>query len=38
MLGVSDRYWIDLQTNYDTIVVLIANADQIDAVRPIVAG
>ena len=37
-LGVSDRYWIDLQTNYDTIVVMIANADQTDAVRPIVAG
>ena len=37
-LGVSDWYWIDLQTNYDTIVVMIANADQTDAVRPIVAG
>lgn len=37
-LGVSDRYWIDLQTNYDTIRARIANAEQIDAVRPIVAA
>ena len=37
-LGVSDRYWIDLQTNYDTLVVMITHAEQLAAVEPIVAA
>lgn len=37
-LGVSDRYWIDLQTNYDTIIAKIKHAEQIAAVEPIVAA
>lgn len=35
-LGVSDRYWIDLQTNYDTLIAKITHAEQIAAVVPIV--
>ncbi|MGB4891624.1 MAG: HigA family addiction module antitoxin [Propionicimonas sp.] len=37
-LGVSDRYWIDLQTNYDTLIAKIKHAEQIAAVEPIVAA
>ena len=37
-LGVSDRYWIDLQTNYDTLIAKVAHADEIAAVKPIVAA
>ncbi|MBN9104722.1 MAG: HigA family addiction module antidote protein [Propionibacteriaceae bacterium] len=36
-LGLSDRYWIDLQTNYDTIVAKLTHADQLAAVERIVA-
>lgn len=36
-LGVSDRYWIDLQTNYDALVAKFAHADQLAAVKRIVA-
>ena len=37
-LGVSDRYWIDLQTNYDTLVAKLAHADELAAVERIVAA
>ena len=37
-LGVSDRYWIDLQTNHDTLIAKITHAEQIAAVEPIVAA
>lgn len=37
-LGVSDRYWIDLQTNHDTLVAKIEHAEQLAAVEPIVAA
>lgn len=37
-LGVSDRYWIDLQTNYDTLVAKIAHAAELAAIEPIVAA
>lgn len=37
-LGVSERYWIDLQTNYDTLIAKIKHAEQIAAVQPIVAA
>jgi len=36
-LGLSDRYWIDLQANYDTLVAKFAQADQLAAIEPIVA-
>lgn len=34
-LGVSDRYWIDLQANYDTLTARLALGEQIDAIRPL---
>lgn len=37
-LGVSDRYWIDLQANYDTLTVRLAHGEQIDAIRPLTAA
>lgn len=37
-LGVSDRYWIDLQANYDTLVAKIAHAAELAAIEPIVAA
>lgn len=37
-LGVSDRYWIDLQANYDTLVARIAHAAELAAIEPIVAA
>ncbi len=36
-LGLSDRYWIDLQANYDTLVAKLTHADQLAAVERIVA-
>jgi len=36
-LGLSDRYWIDLQANYDTLVAKFANAEQLAVIEPIVA-
>ncbi|MDR1634003.1 MAG: HigA family addiction module antidote protein [Bifidobacteriaceae bacterium] len=35
--GLSDRYWIDLQTNYDTMAAKLRLADRIAAVEPIAA-
>lgn len=37
-LGVSDRYWIDLQANHDTLVARIRHGEQIDAIRPLTAA
>ena len=37
-LGVSDRYWIDQQANYDTLVAKIAHAAELAAIEPIVAA
>ena len=37
-LGVSDRYWIDLQTNYDTLMALTEDADAINAVPTLIAA
>ena len=37
-LGVSDRYWIDLQTNHDTLIAKITHSEQIAAVVPIVTA
>ena len=37
-LGVSDRYWIDQQANYDTLVAKIAQAAEVAAIEPIVAA
>lgn len=37
-LGVSDRYWIDQQANYDTLAAKIAHAAELAAIEPIVAA
>lgn len=34
-LGVSDRYWIDLQADDDTLTARLALGEQIDAIRPL---
>ncbi|MDR0431995.1 MAG: HigA family addiction module antidote protein, partial [Bifidobacteriaceae bacterium] len=34
-LGLSDRYWIDLQANYDTLIAKQAHKTQLAAVKPI---
>jgi len=36
-LGVNDRYWIDLQTNFDTALARISAAEQLEAI-PILVG
>jgi antitoxin HigA-1 len=37
-LGVNDRYWIDLQTNYDITLALIETASQFDLVPSLVGA
>ena len=36
-LGVSDGFWVGLQTDYDTQIALDKNAEDIDAIKPLVA-